>query len=265
MGIPIPPHMNVRKRLFYDIEVSYFIVSAWRLGYKQAVLPHQVIKYPQIICVCWKWEGEDKVHHLTWDEEQSDIKLIKKFIKELDKANQIVAHNGDRYDLKWLRTRAIDNGIMMKPRYETIDTLKIAKAQFNFASNKLDELGKFLKLGKKIQTEYELWDQVCQHKSPEALKQMVTYCEQDVRLLEQVYEKLRPYAKHNFNYGKLYGDDNWSCPECGSLHVRVSKAYTTSMGVRRYYLQCNTKDCATNFPVSNKTYLAMMKWKTENS
>ena len=257
--------MNIRKRLFYDIEVSYFIVSAWRLGYKLSIHPHQVIKYPQIICVCWKWEGEDEVHSLTWDDEQSDINLIKTFVEELNKANQIVAHNGDRYDLKWLRTRAIDNEIFMKPRYETIDTLKIAKAQFNFASNKLDELGKFLKIGKKIETDYELWDQVCQHKSQEALDKMVEYCKQDVVLLEKVYNKLRPYSKHNFNYGKLYGDDNWSCPECGNLKVGVTKTYTTSMGVRRYYLMCKINKCMTHYPVSNKTYLAMMRWRVENN
>lgn len=255
---------TVRKRMFYDIEVSYFIISAWRLGYNLSIQPHQIIKYPEVICISWKWEGEDEVHNLRWDENQSDKTLIENFIKELNKANQIVAHNGDRFDLKWLRTRAILHGLYMAPRYETIDTLKIAKSQFNFASNKLDELGKFLGLGQKIHTDYSLWDRICQEKSEEALNDMVTYCDQDVRLLEKIYEKLRPYAKTQFNYGKLYGDNNWACPECGSLKVRVSKSYTTPMGVRRYYLRCLTKSCSTNFPVSNRTYLKMMEWKIKS-
>ena len=255
----------IRKRMFYDIEVSYFIVSAWRLGYNLSIQPHQIIKYPEVICVSWKWEGEDKVHNLRWDENQSDKTLIEKFVKELNKANQIVAHNGDRFDLKWLRSRAILHGIHMNPRYETIDTLKIAKSQFNFASNKLDELGKFLQLGQKIHTDYSLWDRICHEKSPEALDEMVKYCDEDVRLLERVYNKLRPYGKVQFNYAKLYGDDNWACPECGSPNVRVNKTYTTPMGVRRYYLRCNTKDCQTNFPVSNLTYLKMMEWKIKTN
>jgi len=264
LGTPLTDKMNIRKRMFYDIEVSYFIISAWRLGYNLSIQPHQIIKYPAIICLSWKWEGEDTVQNLRWDKKQCDKTLLANFIKELDKANQIVAHNGDRFDLKWLRTRAILHGLEMKPRYETIDTLKIAKSQFSFASNKLDELGKFLGVGQKIPTDYSLWDRICQEKSPEALDDMVKYCDEDVRLLERVFDKLRPYGKAQFNYGKLYGDDNWSCPECGNLKTTVSKAYTTAMGTRRYYLRCRTNKCNTNFPVSNRTYLKMMEWKVLN-
>lgn len=251
----------VRKRLFYDIETSYYIVKAWSPGFDKTIHPQDIIKFPAVICICWKWEGEDEVHSLTWDENQDDKTLLEKFIKELHKANQIVAHNGDKFDLKWLRMRAIKHGIHMNPRYETIDTLKIAKAQFRFHSNKLDELGKFLEVGEKIETNMALWDKVIMDKDPEALEEMVNYCKQDVVLLEKVFDKLKPYSRALFNYGKLYGDDNWACPECGNLKVHVGKAYTTAMGVRRYYLRCKTNGCLTNYPVSNRTYLKMMEWK----
>lgn len=254
----------IRKRLFYDIETSYYIVKAWSPGFGKSIFPTDIIKFPAIICVCWKWEGEDKVHSLTWDEHQDDKELIKTFIAELHKANQIVAHNGDRFDLKWLRMRAIQHDIPMRPRYETIDTLRLAKTQFKFHSNKLDELGKFLGVGEKIETNMSLWDRIILNKEPEALEEMVNYCKQDVALLEKVYNKLRPYGRVGFNYGKLYGDDNWACPECGNLKVGVSKSYTTAMGVRRYYLFCKTNKCNTNYPVSNKTYLKMMDWRGKN-
>lgn len=251
----------IRKRLFYDIETSYYIVKAWSPGFGRNIFPTDIIKFPAIICICWKWEGEDTVHSLTWTDEQDDKALLESFVKDLHKANQIVAHNGDRFDLKWLRMRAIQHGIPMHPRYETIDTLKIAKSQFKFHSNKLDELGKFLGVGEKIETNMQLWDRVILESDPEALAEMVRYCKQDVVLLEKVFNKLKPYAKASFNYGKLYGDKNWACPECGNLLVHVGKTYTTAMGVRRYYLRCKKGGCLTNYPVSNKTYLKMMKWK----
>lgn len=254
----------IRKRLFYDIETSYYIVKAWSPGWGKTITPTDIIKYPAVICVCWKWEGEDEVHHLEWDDEQNDKKLLEDFVKVFNKANQVVAHNGDRFDLKWLRMRAIFHDIHMNPRYETIDTLKIAKSQFRFHSNKLDELGKFLEIGEKIPTDMTLWDKVILNKDPEAMEQMVAYCKQDVALLEKVFNKLKPYSKVGFNYGKLYGDKNWACPECGNLKVHVGKAYTTPMGVRRYYLRCKTGGCLTNYPVSNKTYMAMMDWKIKN-
>jgi len=256
--------MSIRKRLFYDIETSYFIVSAWRMG-EQRLGPHQIIKHPEIICISWKWEEEDKVYRVSWNEDQSDKELLEKFIPELNKANQIVAHNGDRFDLKWIRGRAIFHDIKVNPRYETIDTLKIAKSQFKFASNKLDELGKFLGVGEKIETNYALWDRIILSKEPEALEEMGLYCDEDVRLLERVFEKLRPYGKAQFNYGKLYGDHNFACPECGALTPRVTKAYTTPMGVRRYYLQCKAKGCFTNYPVSNRTYIKMVEYQLKNS
>jgi hypothetical protein len=254
----------IRKRLFYDIETSYYIVKAWRPGYNLNIGPHQVIKFPAIICVSYKWEGEDKVNSLRWDDNQDDKTLLEKFIPILDKANQIVAHHGDSFDLKWLRMRAIKQGLIMKPRYETIDTKKLAKSQFNFHSNKLDELGRFFDLGRKNDTDMELWDKIILNKDPEALDYMVEYCEQDVRLLEQVYHKLRPYTQAKFNYGKLYGDDNWACPECGKLTPHINKSYTTPMGVRRYYLRCSDKECRQQYPISYLTYRNMIKWRTKN-
>ena len=60
--------------------------------------------------------------------------------KELDKADEIIAHNGDRFDIKWIRTRAVYHGLQMKHTYNSIDTLKVAKKYLNLPSNKLAEI-----------------------------------------------------------------------------------------------------------------------------
>ena len=46
-------------------------------------------------------------------------KLIKEFIKILGEADEIVAHNGDRFDIKEIRTRAIQTTNLMFPHYRT--------------------------------------------------------------------------------------------------------------------------------------------------
>jgi hypothetical protein len=254
----------IRKRLFYDIETSYYIVKAWSPGWGKTIHPSDIIHHPSVICVSYKWEGEDKVHRISWDNEQSDKELIEKFSKVLEKANQIVAHNGDRFDIKWLRMRAIHHGIEMNSKYQSIDTLKIAKAQFRFHSNKLDELGQFLGVGEKIKTDITLWDRVILNKEPEALEEMGKYCDQDVILLEKVFNKLKPYANPQFNYGKLYQNENWGCPECGNLKVHVSRCHTTAMGVRRYQMRCKTNGCLTNFTISYLTFRKMNEWRFKN-
>jgi len=82
-----------RKRLFFDIETSPNIVTSWRIGYNLNISHDNIVKERAIICVCWKWEGEDEVHLLTWDKKQDDKKLLEKFIKELNKADEIIGHN----------------------------------------------------------------------------------------------------------------------------------------------------------------------------
>jgi DNA polymerase elongation subunit (family B) len=140
----------MRKRLFYDIETSFNVGVFWRTGYNLSIQPQDIIHERAIICICYKWEGEDEIHSLTWSKSQSDKQMIEKFVKVLAQADEIVAHNGDRFDLKWIRTRALFHGIQFMPSPKTIDTLKWAKKYFNFNSNKLDYIAKLLKVGAKM-------------------------------------------------------------------------------------------------------------------
>jgi len=140
------------KRLFFDIETSPNIGLFWTAGYKQNISHENIIKERAIICICYKWAGEDEVHSLTWDKNQNDKKLLEQFIKILNDANEIIGHNGDRFDLPWIRTRCLYHRIPIFPNYTTLDTLKNSRSKFKFNSNKLDYIASFLGLGKKIHT-----------------------------------------------------------------------------------------------------------------
>lgn len=254
------------KRLFFDIETSFNIGIFWRAGFKQTIRPEDIIHERAIICVCWKWEDSDEVYSLTWDKKQSDKKLLEEFVKVLNEANEIIAHNGDKFDIKWLKTRCLFHRIPTFPKYQSVDTLKISRSQFNFNSNKLDYIAKFLGVGEKMEHEgLNLWKKIILNKDKEALSKMIDYCKQDVIILEKVYKELRNYSPHNFNYAALNYDEKWSCPECGYNHVVLNKTYTTSMGVLRRYMRCSDKTCATAYPISNKTYMDYLKWKTKNN
>lgn len=253
-----------RKRLFFDIETSFNIGFFWRSGYKLNIGPENIIEERKIICVSYKWEGKDKVETLVWDENQDDKKLLKKFLKVLNKADEIVAHNGDRFDVKWLRTRCLYHNLPMFPKYQSIDTLKSARSLFNFNSNKLDYIAKYLGVGSK--TDHEgigLWKKVILEKDPDALNRMVEYCENDVVILEKVFEKLNSYMKPSLHYGTLSGYDKYSCPECASTKIWLSKTYTTSMGTVRRNMKCG--ECAKKFTISNKTYQDFLLYKTKNN
>lgn len=245
------------KRLFFDVETSYYLVPTFQF-WKVNINPDNIIREKKIICICYKWQYEDTVHRLVWDAKQDDTKLIKDFIQVIKKADEIVAHNGDKFDMKELRTRAILTENLMFPVYRTLDTLKKTRQYFRFASNKLDYLGKVLNLGRKLDHEgMQLWIDVCEHKNKESLQKMVEYCEQDVILLEDVYHSISPFIYHNTNFAVLKGGKKWDCPECASDNTQLSHTDATAMGVIRRHMKCN--DCRKFFKISNRTYLHMLE------
>ena len=147
----------MKKRLFFDIEVSANLGMFWQSGHKISIGPESIIKERAIICICYKWEGVKECHALTWDAKQCDKKMLAEFVKIANEADELIGHNGDKFDLAWIRTRCLYHGIQMFPKYVTIDTLKVARSKFKFNSNKLNYIAKFLGIGQKIHTDLDLW------------------------------------------------------------------------------------------------------------
>ena len=125
------------KRLIFDTETSYYVlkVKAWQMkNYDTYFNEQDIIQDKKIICISYKWQYEDKVHSLTWDKDQNEKTMLKKFIKILGEADEIVGHNIDSFDIKGLRTRCLANGLLMYPTYRTLDTLKKSRQYFSNAS-----------------------------------------------------------------------------------------------------------------------------------
>jgi DNA polymerase elongation subunit (family B) len=244
------------KRLFFDVETSYYTCRLWRIGKTDYISPDTIISQKQIICIAYKWQYEDDVHILDWS--KGEKAMLKSFIKVLEEADEIIGHNGDRFDIKELRTRCIYYGIPMFPAYRTLDTLLKARQYFNFASNKLDYIGKYLNVGKKLDHEgLQMWIDVVENKDKKALERMKDYCMQDVILLEDVFFAMSPYILHNNNFAVLTGGDKWHCPECASDNVLLDHTYATAMGTIKRNMKCT--DCGKQYKVSNRTYMKMLE------
>ena len=232
--------MTKRKRLFFDIEVSANLALIWQTGYKLNIGPDSIIKERAIICICYKWEDSKDIHSLQWDHKQNDKRMLEAFIKVINEADEAIGHNGDRFDLAWIRTRCLFHGIDMFPKYCTIDTLKIARSKFKFNSNKLNYIADFLGIGEKIKTDYSLWKNIMLHKDPKAMSDMIKYCKKDVSLLEKVYKELSKHTESKTHYGVIFKQDRGSCQECGSDDLRVHRRKVAASGLRKIQLQCAT-------------------------
>ncbi len=257
LDAPIQGNTPKFRRLFWDIEVSYSLVSVWRIGYKINISHDNIVKEAGIICIAYKWADEDKVHTLNWNK-GDDKKLIKDFIKVLDQADESIFHNGQRFDEPWLRTRALFHNISMNYQYSSLDTLKLARQGFKFQSNRLDYLAKFMGFGGKIDTGgFKLWQDIVERNDPSAMKRMLSYCANDVLILEKVYNKLNNYTKAKIHAGVILGNSKCSCPNCGSENrIKNSGNKVTATGT--IYKRFICKDCGKRYQVS------LMSWNTYN-
>jgi len=189
-----------KKVLLFDLEVSPNLVFSWRIGSEVSLSTENIVKERSIICVAYKWLNDPKTYCIEWNK-GDDKELLQKFSKIIESADIVLGQNSDSFDVKWLRTRCLYHRIPLSPKFNQIDTLKIAKAQFKFNSNKLDYMAKFLGHGGKIKTEYDLWKNITLNNCKASMSKMVTYCKEDVNILEKVYLDMQPYApQKKFKY-----------------------------------------------------------------
>lgn len=254
------------KRLFYDIETSPNIGFFWSASYK-ANIPHDnIIKERAVICICYKWEGQDEVHSLEWNE-GCDKSTLKRFMEVALIADELVAHNGDNFDEKWIRTRCLIHGIECPPKLNSFDTLKKARSHFRFNSNRLDYLGKLFFDEGKSSVGFDDWVKITLDNDKEAMDKMVEYCKKDVVLLENVFHKLQPYVHHNTHAGAATGHGRFSCPKCGSDRLIRNRSKYTKTGILKHQLRCKEKHCKSYFTISNKVWEEKLKndWMKKQS
>ena len=224
------------KILFIDVETSPNLSYIWG-NYEQNAL--SVEKQWNIISFSAKWMGGKQVTKCLADyrsKDSQDGHLIADIWKLLDDADIVVAHNGNSFDLRKINARFVFHQLPPPSPYKTVDTLLVARKYFFFTSNHLTDLGEFMGLGKKVETGgFKLWYD-CMAGDKTAWKNMKKYNAQDVKLLEKIYYRLRPWMSGHPNLGMYY--DEIVCPKCGSDNIQMRGfAITSSKKYHRFQCQ----------------------------
>jgi len=219
------------KILVFDIETTP------NLGYVWGKWQQDVIEYQSewtMLCFAYKWLGEKKTIAVGQNKFSEEI-LVRRLHSLFEEADIIIAHNGNSFDVKMCNAKFIEFGLDPPSFYKSIDTKLVAKKYFRFNSNKLDDLGRILGLGRKIQTGgFELW-KGCMEGNRAAWAKMLKYNTQDVLLLEKVYLKLRPWIDNHPAINLLVDNLVDGCPKCGGeLHKRGTRKYNKTTVVQRY-------------------------------
>lgn len=234
------------KILLFDIETSPTVGYVWSLFETNVI---KVLEPWHLLCFSYKWLGDKDAKvvalpdfDLYKKDPKNDYELVKKLHELFDQASIICGHNGDKFDIRKVNAKLIQHGFMPPSPYKTVDTLKVARRYFKFDSNRLNDLGELLNLGKKVETGgFSLWEK-CIAGDKKAWDKMKKYNKQDVVLLEKVYYKLRPWMKQHPYIGVYDDIARPTCTHCGSTNLENKGfAYTSSQSYCRY--QC--RECGT--------------------
>lgn len=235
------------KILLWDIETSYYVHTSWT----KWTPGMKLIKEKSVICIAYKWLGDKRTHVISIGDDKKrfaadpfdDEYVIKEFQKVIETADLAIAHNGDKFDMKFFNSRLLKHGldpILVK----TYDTLKGAKRFFSFHSNRLGDIAKYLKVNKKTRTEITWWDDILFKNCKKSLKLMEDYCKQDVLVLEDVYKKLLPFIQIGHpNVAIMQGahKDTTKCPRCSSSN---RTGWGTVMLMTGRYQKYKCLDCS---------------------
>lgn len=221
--------------LLLDIETAPMEVYVWGL-YLQKISHTNIITDSNILSWSAKWLCEADIMSDILTPEESILRDDKRIMENvwglLNEADVIIGHNAAKFDLRRLNGRFLFYNMAPPMPYQVIDTLKEAKRHFALSSYKQDYITKHLDLTSKVKTDYELWIQ-CLAGDEEALGKMLSYNRNDVRGLEDLYMRIRPWIKSHPNMAIFVEADGKACPSCGHQDLTWGGHYYTTP-VNRY-------------------------------
>ena len=227
------------KILLFDIETAPMRSYLWS-KWQQGINDNAIITDWFILCWSAKWLFSDEILSSKLNKKElpkgNDRRITKNLWQLMDEADIIIAHNLMKFDLKKANTKFLQYNLGRPSPFNTIDTLLHARKQFAITSNKLDYIAKnFFGIEGKLQTERNLWNR-CMEGDMKALQFMSLYCDQDVRVLEDVYLCMRGWITPHPNVGLQSLSLDGGCNACSSVKRESTKTpYRTYVSIYDSY------------------------------
>lgn len=240
--------INKPNILVLDIETAPMLSYLWSLWQKGVNHSNQMSR-TYMLSWAAKWLGEDEVMYGSLFDDpdyepgmEQSASMTSALWNLMDDADWIVAHNGDKFDIKRINSEFLLLGMDPPSPYKSIDTLKIAKRQFGFDSNALDYLLRMtLGTRKSDSGGMDTWIG-CLRGDPVCWARLVDYNKDDVRDLESLYMRIRAWDRSHPSAATWAGpQDVPVCTVCSSENVSPT-GKTTATGASVFEVwRCN--DC----------------------
>lgn len=209
------------KILFFDIESAGVNALKADLGF--------------VIIFGYKWADEKQPHVLTVSKADldkfDDRALLVAASKLIEQADLVVGHFASVFDRRFIQGRLLIHGLPPIPPTKLRDTCMIARSVANYSSNRLKHLAKILGLShQKLENNWpNAWFEVMKGNMG-ALRKLAKYCIGDVLVLEELYNKLRPFD----NAHPALVLERSKCPVCGGAVEYRGFAYAKTHRYRRF-------------------------------
>lgn len=221
------------RLLLLDIETKPAL--AYTFGIRDQHLTHKQLvpgHHGGVICVGCQWLGEKRVTVYS-DWRDGHLPMLEKVHALLSEADAVMGFNHINFDMPRLQGEFLMAGMLPPPPPTNIDLYKTTR-RMGFISNKLDYVAPLLGVGGKVKHEgLEMWIAVM-NGCPKAQAKMARYCAQDVRLLGDLYERIKPFIATHPHLARTKHDE---CGACGSHRLQARGFQRTKASIYQRY-QC---------------------------
>lgn len=234
---------DIKKILILDLEMAPMRAYCWK-RWKENISLDQTITDNFILCWSAKWLFDNEIisDWLTPDEidNEDDSRIAIHMWSLVNKADIVIAYNGRKADMPWLNSAFLKAGLAPTKPFFLVDPYDVVKRVFGFTSNKMDAIAGYLGIEHKLDTTFDLWKR-CMEGDCEAMNYMVKYNKVDVKILEEIYLRLRPWIPRHPNISNILDMD--VCPICGKEnYIETGEYYYTTTGKYKLYrcLDCGS-------------------------
>ena len=173
-----------------------------RLGFIDIESTNLAADFGIILCYCIADADSDTIYHrvITKSDLKTclDKKVVEQCLKDMRKFDRLVGFYSTKFDIPFIRTRAVALGVEDFPEYGEIihnDLYYAVRNKFRLSSNRLENACRIL-LGNtdKTRIESKYWIKALQG-DVDSLAYILDHCQKDVTDLKKLYNKLIPYRK----------------------------------------------------------------------
>ena len=221
---------NGPEILFLDIETTPLIGPAWKVYDTNLIT---VLEESYMLCATWAWGRDGEVQYERKSKAKGNDKALTGIVWSLmDKADIIIAHNGDQFDVKKIQERMVIHGFGPPSWFATVDTLKASRRKFNRHSHSLGALAKSHKIALKgSHAGIGTW-LGCMDEDADSWADMKAYSMADIPPLRDYYYKILPWIDNHPNMGH-WDTTRPVCRQCGSPDLAPNGTYRTNAGTRQ--------------------------------